>query len=370
MKLKGTVMFLAIAAAAECRAEGLGQVEAMSGVQKLGGYAEGWFYADSSDLSGLSPGKGADNGFRLKRARLAATGEINDSLSYRVGIGLDGPATGASASTARLFDAWMEYKASEALRAAFGQHKYEFTLEGAESTPDRVPVLRSEVTNELAGKLGVLGGTFRDIGLKVSGAVKDAGGLKYALSVINGSGMNSGDNNAAKDIVGRVVFEPLSGFFIGASGYIGKSQNQGAAFDVTESAWGLEARYSFGGVKLRAEYAAGRWENWDVAASAASFSKTQEPWGWYAQGSYVLPFLKSVELMGRYEYFEKDRKTAGSGLEVATMGVSCYLKGKTRLSANYLFRSPEESPIVTAQETNAAGAAIGDMFLAQALIAF
>jgi len=336
----------------------------------LGGYAEGWFYSDSSDLSALASAKSVDNGFRLRRARLTATGKISDTLSYRVGAGLDGPANGAAASTVRLLDAWMGYRASDALKVAFGQHKYEFTLEGAEATPDRLPVLRSEVTNEIAGKLGVLGGTFRDIGLKVGGSLKNAMGLEYALSVINGSGMNTGDNNGSKDVVGRVVFEPISGLFLGASGYVGRSQNQGASLDVNESAWGLEARYAMGGVKLRAEYVEGRWENWDVAASAASLSRAQEPWGWYAQASWALPFLKAMELVGRYEYFEKDRNTDSSGLEVTTLGVSYYLKGKTRLSANYLFRSPEASPIVTAQDTNATGAAIGDMFLLQALIAF
>lgn len=361
-------MSLVLAAAAECYGEG--PPGSAPSVPKLSGYAEGWYYSDSSDLSGLASAKSVDNGFRLRRARLTASGVINERLSYRVGAGLDGPATGAAASTVRLLDAWMEYKASEALRAAFGQHKYEFTLEGAESTPDRVPVLRSEATNELAGKLGTIGGTFRDIGLRVSGALKDASGLRYAVSVINGSGMNTGDNNGAKDIVGRVIFEPLSGLVLGVSGYRGKSQNQGASFDVDETAWGLEARYAVRGLRLRAEYVAARFENRDAATSTASLSNTQEPWGWYAQGSYALPFIQLVELMGRYEYFEKDRNTAGSGLEVTTVGASYYLKGKTRLTANYLFRDPGESAIVTAQDTNATGAAIGDLFLFQALIAF
>jgi hypothetical protein len=361
-------MSLVLAAAAECYGEG--PPGPAPSIPKLSGYAEGWYYSDSSDLSGLASAKSVDNGFRLRRARLTASGVISESLSYRVGAGLDGPATGAAASTVRLLDAWMEYKASEALRAAFGQHKYDFTLEGSESTPDRVPVLRSEVTNELAGKLGTAGGTFRDIGLRVSGTLKDARGLRYAVSVMNGSGMNTGDNNGSKDVVGRVTLEPVSGLVFGASGYKGKSQGQGASFDVDETAWGLEARYAVRGLKLRAEYVKAKWENWDAATSSALFAKKQEPWGWYAQGSYVLPFLQSVELMGRYEYFEKDRNTAGSGLEVTTLGASYYLKGKTRLTANYLFREPGESAVVTAQDTNATGAAIGDLLLFQALIAF
>lgn len=368
MKMKLVILSLALAAAAECYGEELpsGPVPLSP---KLSGYAEGWYYSDASDLSGQPSAKSVDNGFRLRRARLTAAGAAGENLSYRVGASLDGPAPGASPSTVKLLDAWMEYKASEALRAAFGQHKYEFTLEGAESTPDRLPVLRSEATNEIGGKLGILGRTFRDIGLRVTGSVKEAK-MRYAVSVINGSGMNTGDNNGSKDVVGRFTVEPLPGLVLGASGYRGKSQSQGAAIDIDETAWGVEARYAFRGMKLRAEFVSARWENWDASTLAASLSKTQEPWGWYAQGSYGLPFIKSLELMGRYEYFEKDRNTADSGLEVTTVGATYYLNGKTRLTANYLFRSPGASPIVTAQETNATGAAIGDLFLLQALVSF
>lgn len=367
-KTKAVLLALLLLAATECCAEGTVQGGAPP-LPKLGGYVEGWYFSDSSGLSSQPSAKGVGNGFRVRRARLAASGEVMEGLSYRVGAALDGPATGAAASTVKLLDAWMEYRASDALKAAFGQIKYDFTLEGAESTADRLPVLRSEVANGLAGKLGTLGGTFRDIGLRLSGEVKDAG-VRYSVALINGSGMNTGDNNGSKDIVGRATVEPIRGLVLGASGYSGKSENQGAPFPVEERAWGIDASYATSGVRLRAEYAEGRWENWDAAAVAAALSKIQKPWGWYAQCSYRPPIFDRVEVMGRYEYFEKDRNTAGSGLEVATLGATYYLKGRTRLTANYLFRKPGESAIVTAQETNATGSDIGDLFLFQALVSF
>lgn len=353
---------------AECLAEGPPQQSPLT--PKVSGYIEGLFYSDASDLSSQSAGKGVGNGFRVRRARLATIGDIGDGLSYKVGLGLDGPAAGAASSTARLLDAWLEYKASDEFRAAFGQLKYDFTLEGAEGTPDRLPVLRSEVSNELAGKLGTAGGTFRDIGVKASGMVKEAAGLKYSVAIINGNGMNATDNNGRKDAVGRVTIEPLPGLVLGASGYKGKSQNQGAAYDVDETAWGAEFQYSVRGLKFRGEYATAKWENWDVVSGLPAFSKEQEPWGWYLQASYRPASFEKLELLGRYEYFEKDRNTKDSGLDVTTIGATYYIKGKTRLVANYLFRSPGESAIVTAQETNAAGAAIGDIFLLQALLSF
>lgn len=290
VKMSSVVLLSILAFGAECAAEGPPSPQLT--VPKMSGYVESWFYSDSSDLSSQTSAKKVDNGFRARRARLAASGEIGEGLTYKIGVGLDGPAVGAASSTVRLLDAWIEYKANDALRAAFGQLKYDFTLEGVEATPDRVTVLRSEVTNELSGKLGTVGGTFRDIGIKVSGAVKDSAELRYSAAVINGNGMNLTDNNGYKDMVGRVTIEPLPGLVVGASGYRGKSQNQGAAFDIDETAWGVEARYAIGGVRLRAEYAAAEWDNWDVATSAASLIKKQEPWGWYAQGSYRLLFSK------------------------------------------------------------------------------
>ena len=169
--MSSAVLLAILVFGAECAADGPPSPSQLP-VPKVSGYVESWFYSDSSDLSSQISAKKVDNGFRVRRARLAASGEIGEGLAYKVGAGLDGPANGAASSTVRLLDAWMEYKANDALRAAIGQFKYEFTLEGAESTPDRLPVLRSEVTNELSGKLGTVGGTFRDIGIKVSGAVK------------------------------------------------------------------------------------------------------------------------------------------------------------------------------------------------------
>ncbi len=339
---------------------------------KLSGYVEGWYRSDGSDLSNqTTAAKKTDNEFRVRRARLSAGGNLTEELGYKVTANLDGPSPASSSSGVKLWDAYMTYKWSSLAAVTFGQMKYDFTLEGLEATTDRVSVLRAEVINDIAAKLGTRGGSFRDIGVKVNGAVPGAFGLTCGAAVINGSGINTGDNNGEKDVVGRVTISPVSGLVIGLSGYKGKGQDETiAGFEVEEMAYGIDAEYVNSGLRLRGEYLSGEWENWDVAAGAASSGKTQKPSGWYLQASYKLPPLPALEVMGRYEDYEKDSNTADSRLKTTTVGATYYLKGKTRVTANYLFRDAGTNSIVTAQETDATGSRIGDLFIMQAILAF
>lgn len=337
----------------------------------LGGFIEAWYRNDASDLSSqATSSKKVDNEFRVRRARITASGNLTAGLGYKLTASLDGPAPGSSPSTVKLWDAYMSYTVDDLLKVTIGQFKYDFTLEGLESTVDRIPVLRAESINDIAGKLGTQGASFRDIGVKVNGVFKGALGLSYGLAVINGSGINTGDNNGSKDIVGRMTVTPVEGLTVGVSAYAGKGEDEAAAFEVRERAWGADAEFWYEGLRLRGEYISARWKNWDSSASAASEGKTGKPRGWYMQASYKIPWHEALEVMGRYEEYEKDSNTADSTLKTATAGLTYYLKGKTRISANYLFRDAGGSAVVNAQETNAAGGEIKDLFLLQAILVF
>lgn len=337
---------------------------------KLGGYIEAWYRSDNSDLSNqTTASKKVDNEFRVRRARLTASGTLSEALVFKLTASLDGPGPGSSASV-KLWDAYLSYTVNDLLTVTAGQLKYDFTLEGLESTTDRIPVLRAESVNDIAGKLGTKGASFRDIGVKANGSYKQALCLTYGVAMINGSGINAGDNNTEKDIVARVTVTPVENLTAGVSGYRGKGQDETAGFEVKESAWAFDAEYRYEGLKLRGEYIAARWENWDVASSSAAQGKTQKPKGWYLQASCKLPPVPAIEVMGRYEDYEKDSNTADSRLKTTTVGLTYYLKGKTRISANYLVRNAGGSTTVTAQETDAAGKRIGNLILLQALLAF
>jgi hypothetical protein len=93
----------------------------------------------------------------------------------------------------------------------------------------------------------------RDIGIQTRGRL--AGGkFDYALGVFNGAGINVGDTNNSKDVIGRLGFNPHRGLRFGVSGYEGTQvdiQNQsgnrnriGADFELTQD---LLPRFRFMG---------------------------------------------------------------------------------------------------------------------------
>ena len=341
---------------------------------KVSGYIEGWYRLDDSDLSNqTTAAKKVDNGFRVRRARIDVKGNVTDEIGYRVNGNFDGPSPASGSATVKLWDGYITYKVNPLALITFGQFKYPFTLEGLEGTPDRIPVLRAESINDIASKLGTQGGSFRDIGVMASGGYKDAPGLNYGMAVINGKGINIGDNNSEKDIVGRVTLSPINGLTLGVSGYTGKSQDEtNQMLEVKESGYGIEAEYTLKdiGLSIRGEYVTAKWENWNVATEAAASGKNQEPKGWYLQAAYKPQPLPDLQLMARYEDYEKDSNTPNSHLKTTTVGATYYLKGKTRITANYLLRDADSSTIVTAQETDAVGTRIGNLFLVQMLVAF
>jgi len=343
---------------------------------KVGGYVETWYRTDNSDLSNYTAAadnaKRVDNEFRVRRARIDVKGQVTDEIGYRVNGNFDGPSPASGSASVKLWDGYVTYKVHPFANVTVGQFKFPFTLEGLEGTPDRIPVLRAESINDIAAKLGTQGGSFRDIGVMVSGSYKDALGLGYGVAVINGKGINTGDNNNDKDIVGRITISPISGLTLGGSYYAGKGQDETATLEVKESAYGVEAEYTLKdlGLSLRGEYVTAEWENWNVATGAAAAGFTQEPSGWYLQAAYKLPSLPAAQLMARYEDYEKDSNTVDSHLKTTTLGATYYLKGKTRISANYLMRDAGDSSIVKAQETDAAGTRIDNLILVQMLVAY
>ncbi|MBI3815396.1 MAG: hypothetical protein HY279_13155 [Nitrospinae bacterium] len=338
---------------------------------KVGGYIEGWYRNDSSDLSAqTTAATKVNNEFRVRRARIDVKGNVSEEVGYRVNGAFDGPSPASGSATVKLWDGYITYKAHSFANFTLGQFKYPFTLEGLEGTPDRIPVLRAEAINDIASKLGTKGGSFRDIGIMLGGGSKEALGLKYGIAYINGNGINAGDNGNAKDVVGRVTISPIDGLTLGGSGYSGKAQDETASFEVNEGAYGAEMEFILKdmGISFRGEYVTAKWENWNVATAAAASGKNQEPKGWYFQGAYKLS--AGLQLMARYEDYEKDSNTANSHLKTTTLGGTYYIKDKTRITANYVMRSPDNSSIVTAQETDAKGNKISNIFFVQMLVTY
>lgn len=359
-------------------AEELSRPEEKTGIgatPKLSGYIEGWYRSDDSDLSNQASAKRVDNEFRVRRARIDVKGSVDERLGYRVTGSFDGPAPASGTASVKLWDGYIVYKINPLINITYGQFKYPFTLEGLEGTPDRIPVLRAESVNEIAGKLGTQGGSFRDIGAKIDGQIRDFAGLSYGLALINGAGINKGDNNSRKDIVGRITISPLKKLSLGLSAYTGRGDDASDPAKVKETAWGADVEYKLNsGLSLRGEYITAKWENWGYDAVSKKWKTksgvNQEPSGWYLQAAYKIPPMPDIELLARYEDYDEDNNTGNSHLKTTTAGITYYFKGKNRITVNYLIRNADSSPIVIAQETDATGSMIGNLSFAQAIVVF
>jgi phosphate-selective porin len=112
---------------------------------KVGGYIEGWYRSDGSDLSTqTTAAKKVSNEFRIRRARIDVKGQATDEVGYRVNGNFDGPSPASGSASVKLWDGYITYKAHSLANLTLGQFKFPFTLEGLEGTPDRIPVLRAE----------------------------------------------------------------------------------------------------------------------------------------------------------------------------------------------------------------------------------
>lgn len=342
---------------------------------EVGGYIEGWYRSDESNVSNQTGSKRVDNEFRVRRARIDVKGDADEMIGYRITGNFDGPAPASGTTSVKLWDGYIVYKMNPLINITYGQFKYPFSLEGLEGTPDRIPVLRAESVNDIAGRLGTQGGSFRDIGVKIDGQKKDIAGLSYGLALINGAGINKGDNNSRKDIVGRVTISPLKNLSLGLSAYTGRGEDVSDLAKVKETAYATDVEYKLNsGLALRGEYITAKWENWGYDTVSKKWKTksgvNQEPSGWYLQAAYKILPMPDIELLARYEDYDEDNNTANSHLKTATAGITYYLKGKNRITVNYLVRNADNSPIVIAQETDATGSMIGNLFIVQAVVVF
>ena len=149
------------------------------------------------------PVGGAENRFRIHRARLTVEGEVSKRISYEMDID---PRAPDHAGTLR--DAFfnIEFRPGHVLR--LGQQKTKFGYINNRSSSRLYTVNRPELADELSRGLNL-----RDIGasLIISRPLSPGRDVEYWLSVVNGAGMNvQRDNNDAKNVFGRIGLKSKS----------------------------------------------------------------------------------------------------------------------------------------------------------------
>ncbi len=210
----------------------------------LGGYMQTWYIAHESnevfDTSVTNTRTIETQGFRVRRARLMARGNINDRFSATTWLEFAGP-------TPALLDFQMDVR----FRPWFNIRMGQFRMAGQSHDTGILGsgalrfFERPDITSRSAGVMGY--SAFRDIGVMAYGR---HGRLWYGVHYGNGAGrsIHAGSNITERDFGGglygaRVDLEVIDGMTLGGHVSTNQQRNvvQGGSdpFDIDRTSWSL-----------------------------------------------------------------------------------------------------------------------------------
>jgi hypothetical protein len=310
-----------------------------------------------------------ENGFRIRAAEFYVTGRLTPWSTYYVEVDF------ARQSEVALNSMYMDFYTRDMVYAnrlhpfirqlRVGQFREPFGIEQGTSQGLLDFVNRAYYTDL---SLGTVDSRAGDPGLNPFGKSNSTGFIQqldvgamlvggirqlpwepeYEVSTFNGAGRNFNDNNADKDVSGRLIFTPTDGMKLYLASYYGSSFFNGSASgplrnntDVRKFRQGAMYTYIppfFNNlVKLQGEYIEG-YDN--------GFRRRT----WY---QYILfrpfPFLPNFEPAYRYEQFTVDTNRSNSLLDRHTVGFNYYFHTNMKLTVNYEFKHDENegTPFVT-----------------------
>lgn len=324
----------------------------------VGGYMQNWYIANQNidvveasmgNLPVLNTRTETTQGFRVRRARITARGQINDTFSATTWIEFAG-------STPSLLDFHVDAKLNSWLSLRVGQ----FMMPGQSHDTARLVSSRlifyerSPITTRLSDRMGY--SAFRDIGVMAYG---QHGRFWYGIQASNGGGRfnHAGsvitERKAGGGLYGaRVDFEAIEGLTIGA--HLATNQQREVVqsgsdpFDINRTSWSFRlvtSNLGINGLFSQIEYMSlsGSDESRGVLlGNDQQYSLN----GFYAEIGYRI--TQNWHILGRYdEMIEEpvqsgplrlsDRSTANN----ITLGVSRYIfddnKELARLHLNYSF---------------------------------
>jgi hypothetical protein len=304
----------------------------------------------------------AEQEFIVRRARLYFDGKVNDLVSGTVGLQADDSgATGARDGA--LKDFWIDLKFDPMALVRAGSYKYEFDLEGYESSAVRPFMNRAIVTNAIAGGLTGAGGDFRDKGVSLIGK-SDAFG--YGVGLWQGQGADKRDNNDKFGYTAN-VWGKLAGVKVNL-GYMNSDNTPAVGTPTSEyTASVIGAVYDQGPWMLRAEY---------FDAERNKGTTKEDVSGYYVMGVYTV--APNVDLMARYQQFEDEKwGTTNNEITSTDLGVKYYFARKRRggssIALNYMSRDADSGVtqrIFDERGANVTGNNIDDVIMARLQIQY
>lgn len=246
---------------------------------KISGFIQGAYDWNDEDFSST---------FHIRRARLDIKGDLykgkkGAKLDYRLYVDF-----ARLPKNSPLLDVWVRYKPFKEFGVQVGQFKNPFTMEASISPSKYDFIDYSYAVCNLAKMSGndVLGLniTARDLGFQFFGGFIHKEGysvINYNLAVLNGSGMNTKDNNKSKDVMARLTIKPLKELNIAAYYQWGEAKwDKAVDYGWTKSTdyvtthrWGGGVNYDAKKFFVRGEYVGGMTAN-------------LHSWGAYVSGGY------------------------------------------------------------------------------------
>jgi len=290
--------------------------------------------------------------FLFKRARIGVVGSIPYDVSYYFMAEFSPEAGGP-----QLLDAFVSYAPfGKYLKFSVGQFKSPFSLELNTPCYALNTINRSTVVNNLASP-------FRELGLMFLGSSDSLFGIhdliSYKIAILNGTGINTLDDNQNKDIAARLVIAPFEWLKIGGSfrtGFYGKQSTLLDSLGVTHSVQKKRTRTAVDltfekfNFLLQGEYIMGE-DVGDISSGGGCGGKASDGTlpvydkdGYWAAIMYTTPW--SLQAIVKYESYNPDG-TAYTYQGVAqtydqstfTFGLNYFINDWTRVQVNYLYSS-------------------------------
>ncbi len=275
------------------------------------------------------------NSFGFRNIRLIYKGGYNQKLSYFMVADM----VGTRDKKPMFLQGWLDYALNDNFSVRMGQYKYPFGMEAYPSVMTWKFVNVSLGTSAIVSKLGRAGGSYRDIGLQLSGhfPLSESLALRTKMMIMNGNGINTADDGSAKDYVFRASLETTEGITAGFSYFQGVNQQQ--IQDLGETAWDVFVSVRKEQYTAQAEYISASYQQ----AGMADIT----PAGFYIYGTYM--FLPGWEGGIRYDTYNANRHLAVQNESRISLGLAYYLNTLNRIALNYEFSTKNSPDLLTIQ---------------------
>ena len=281
----------------------------------------------------------AESNFGFNRSRIGVMGNIPYDFSYYVLLETspfkkDGP-------KAYLLDAFITYNRFSFAKVSMGSFKSPFGLELSTPCHSLHTINRSKVVNELTAP-------DRDMGLMLLGG-SDTTLFRYAVAVMNGTGLLGKDNDTYKDIVGRVLVQPADWMHLGASFKSGKAVNPQTGTDDTRTRFGFEAEANFANFLVQGEYIYAKDEGSSLVGGGCDGGEEELVIGDFKKSGMFVTVLYNtpwnIQPVIKYENYNADMDKTNNLEQITTFGLNYFFNEWTRLQVNYEYAAEQAKEI-------------------------